>query len=201
MYSWGRQLDVMQMKWLKLIPGGFLLMAACAGLPFPWKAGSSPQGMGEASESGKTPGRVRLEFQDVHYDGVTLSGRLLIGVEEGRLRLNRQLLPGLQAEVRFPVDCRTGLPVRYIVWDGVPPHRKEDLLILDQGYWFGKVVDFPLFDDHLTGSGPECLKAEIWLFSFDGAIAARQEVRAERSPRQPVDAGMPEEPPDAGTKE
>jgi hypothetical protein len=187
-------------NWLKLIPSGFLLMAACGGFPFPWKAGSVPQEMAGASGSEKTPGRVRLEFQDVHYDGEKLSGRLLIGVEEGRLRVNRQLHPDLQIEVRSPVECHTGLPVRFMVWDGFPPHRKEDLLILEQGYWFGRAVDFSLFDEHLTGPGPECLKAELWLFSFDGVVAARQEIRAERSPRQPTDAGVPEEPTDAGTK-
>ena len=189
------------MNWLKLIPGGFLLMAACAGFPLPWRTEASPQELGEASESEKTPGRVRLEFQDVRYDGETLSGRLLIGVEEGRLRLNRQLHPDLQVEVRSPVDCHTGLPVRFIVWDGFPPRLKEHLLILDKGYWFGRTVDFSLFDERLTGAGPECLKAELWLFSFDGAVAARQEIRAERSPQQPVDAGMPEEPADAGPRE
>jgi hypothetical protein len=189
------------MNWFKVIPSGFLLITACAGFPFPWRAGSAAQHVEGPSESEKTPGRVRLEFQDVHYDGETLAGRLLIGVEEGRLRLNRQLHPDLHLEVRSPVDCKTGLPVRFIVWDGFPPRRKEDLLILDRGYWFGRAVDFSLFDEHFTGLGPECLKAEIWLFSFDGVIAARQEIRAERSLRQLVEAGMPEAPPDAGTQE
>ncbi|WP_157232235.1 hypothetical protein [Hyalangium minutum] len=136
----------------------------------------------------------------MHYDGEKLSGRLLIGVEEGQLRLNRQLIPDLQVEVRAPVDCQSGLPVRFMTWDGFSAHRKEDLLILEQGYWFGKEVDFSLFDEHLTGPGPECLKAEVWLFSFDGVVAARQEIRAEKNSRQPMDAGVPDEFPDAGTK-
>lgn len=191
----------MQMNWPRFSPIIFLVMSACTNFPYLWKAGSPPQDMGDALEGGKTPGRVRLEFQDVHYDGETLSGRLLIGVEEGRLRLNRQLFSDVQAEVRYPVDCRTGLPVKYMIWDGFPPRRKEDLLVLEQGYWFGKVIHFPLFDEHLTGFGPECLKAEIWLFSFDGVVAARQEISAERNLPQPVDAGQPEEPPDAGQPE
>jgi hypothetical protein len=191
----------MQMNWLKLTPVGFLLVAACTGFPLFWEAKPSPNDTGEISEGGKTPGRVQLELQDIHYDGETLSGRLLIGVEEGRLRLNRQLFSGIQAEVRFPVDCRTGLPVKYIIWDSFPPHRKEDLLILERGYWYGKEIEFPIFDEHFTGLGPECLKAEIWLFSFDGRIAARRELRAERSSRQFVDAGTPEAPRDAGPSE
>lgn len=189
------------MNGLKLAPLIGLLMAACSGFSSLWKAGPLPRDMVDASDGGKTPGRIQLEFQDVHYDGEALSGRLLIGVEEGRLRLNRKLFEGIQAEVRYPVDCRTGLPVTYMIWDGFPPHRKEDLLILDQGYWFGKVIEFALFDEHLTGLGPDCLKAELWLFSFDGVVAARQEIRAERNLPQPVDAGQLEEPPDAGQPE
>jgi hypothetical protein len=191
----------MQMNWLKLTPAGFLLMAACTGFPFFREAKPSPDGAGEISESEKTPGTVQLEMQDIRYDGEALFGRLLIGVEEGRLRLNRQLLSGIHAEVRFPVDCRTGLPIKYIIWDSFPPRRKEDLLILERGYWYGKEIEFPIFDEHFTGLGPECLKAEIWLFSFDGKIAARTEVRAERSSRQPRDAGTPGEPADAGVPE
>jgi hypothetical protein len=147
---------------------------------------------------------ANLGWEDVQIEGAAVSrveGRLLIGVEEGRLRLNRQLFSGIQAEVRFPVDCRTGLPVKYIIWDSFPPHRKEDLLILERGYWYGKEIEFPIFDEHFTGLGPECLKAEIWLFSFDGRIAARRELRAERSSRQFVDAGTPEAPRDAGPSE
>lgn len=178
----------MQVSWRMLIPGGLVLVVACAGLPFSRKDVSS-----------EAVGRVHLEFQEVHYDGEKLSGRLLIGVEEGQLRLNRKLIPDLHVEVRAPVDCQEGLPVRFMTWDGFLAHREEDLLTLERGYWFGREVDFSLFDEQLTGPGPECLKAELWLFSFDGVVAARQEIRAERSPRQPVDAGMPTEPADAGT--
>lgn len=188
------------MNWRKLMPGVLLWMAACAGFPVPWKSHSSPSAAEEASESEKTPGRVRLEFQNTHYDGEKLSGRLLLGVEAGQLRLNRQLIPDLQVEVRAPVDCQTGLPVRFMTWDGFTAHRKEDLLILEQGYWFGRDVEFSLFEEHLTGPGPECLRAELWLFSFDGVVAARQEIRAEKSPRQPADAKTFEEPADAGSK-
>ncbi len=183
----------MRMNWFRLLPAGLLLMAACKGIPF-WRGNP-------ASEKVDAPGQIQLELRDIHYDGETLSGRILAGVLEGRLRLNRQLLSGTHVEARNPVDCNTGLPVKYIIADGFSARRGEDLLILERGYWYGKQLNFPLFDEHFTGPGPECLKAELWLFSFDGQVAARQEIRANRVPRPAPEAGAPEAPPDAGTSE
>ncbi len=193
------------MKWIRVASGSLLLMAACTGFPFLRAEPASDEALGAGKESHAVKReqgepRVQLEFQDIHYDGETLSGRLLVGVTEGRLRLNKQLVSDIHAEVRYPVDCHTGLPVKYIIWDSFQPRRQEDLLILEPGYWYGKEIRFPLFEEHLTGVGPECLKAELWLFSFDGRIAARTEIRAERSPR-PSDAGSPEAPADAGVPE
>jgi len=199
------------MKGFKLLPVTFLVMVACQGFPTFWRPTT-----GEAINSHDDAGvaqrqaHVQLELQEIHYDGETLTGRLLVGVVEGRLRLNKQLLSGIHADARDPVDCNTGWRVNYMIVDSFQARRKEDLLVLDQGYWFGKVIHFPLFDEHFTGLGPECLKVEIWLFSFDGTVVARQEIRAERNlplpvdagqPGEPPDAGQPEEPPDAGTRE
>lgn len=87
-----------------------------------------------------------------------------------------------------------------MIMDGfLPPAREEDVLILNRGYWYGNQVYLPLFTRR---GGPECIKAEISLLSFEGKRVARVELRAELVPQEAVDAGVPEEPrypTDAGT--
>ena len=196
MHVWEQGANAMKMNWLKILPIGLLWLAACANLPFFGKR-KSLEGTDVTGGAQEQP-RVQLEFDNIQYDGETLSGRLLVGVTEGRLRLNRQLRSTYHAEIRFPADCKTGRGVAYINADSFSRQREEDLLILESGHWYGKVIHYPLLDEHFTGLGPECLKAEIWLFSFDGELVARQEVRAERPARPSPDAGTPEASSDAG---
>ncbi len=143
----------------------------------------------------QVPPRVRLEVQDIQYDGLGLSARVLVSPESGPLRLDRRLIPGFDVELWGVSDCKYGA-VGSIREDGiVPPARPEDLLVLEPGYWYGRTVHFGPFDEHLTGLGPECIEAYIRLFSFDGKPVARQRIRAERPPAPdggvPLDGGVP----------
>jgi hypothetical protein len=140
----------------------------------------------------RVPPQVRLEVQDIQYDGVELSARVLVSPESGPLRLDRRLIPGFDVELWGVSDCKYGA-VGSIRVDGlVPPARPEDLLVLEPGFWFGRTVQFAPFDTRL-GLGPECVEAYIRLFSFDGKPVARQRIRAVRPPTRTEDGGVPQE--------
>jgi hypothetical protein len=160
-----------------------LVMAACAGLPF-W----THEAAGLTPDEALIPPRVRVEFQDIQYDGLTLSGRVLISPEERSLRLNKRISPDIQAVA----DCARRPHARIIMDSFGSGRRPEDLLLLEPGYWYGTTVRFVLFDEHFTGVGPECIDAQLLLSSFDGKLVASVPVRAMRPPRPATDGGIPE---------
>jgi hypothetical protein len=165
-----------------------LFLVACSGFPF---LGRKPADHEVMKADARISPQVRLEVQDIQYDGLTLSARVLVSPESGPLRLNRQLVPNIHVELWGVSDCKYGA-VGSIRVDLIPRKvRPEDLLVLEPGYWFGRTVHFGPFDEHLTGLGPECIEAYIRLFSFDGKPVARQRIRAVRPPTQAVDGGIP----------
>jgi hypothetical protein len=141
-----------------------------------------------------------LEAQAVHYDGEFFSGRLLLGVEAGVVHLDRRLMPRSDIHVNAVFECRSGAPVPFIMADALTPAAsQEDLLTLTPGYWYGSTVRFKLFSERFTGLGPECIEAELTVFSFEGKPLASTRVRAERLSK---DGGVPDVPAssaDAGT--
>jgi hypothetical protein len=199
------------MNWLKfascLLP--LMAMAACANFPFFWKQEPSSraqetQAEGAENTAAQVPAHVRLEMHDVDYDGKTLSGRLLISPVEGPLRLDKRLISSVSVRARSASECTTGRPVEIVLVDRIPPPARDaDLLILEQGYWYGGDIRLPLFIEHVTGNGPECVDAEFSLFSFDGDFVATLMVHAVRKALPATDGGIlepPQPPAEAGSR-
>jgi hypothetical protein len=181
------------MNRFKLAAAFLLLMAACTGFPFFGKKSPSPPSRGSLKDEGATeskfPPRTRMEIQDIHYDGWTLSGRVLVSPETGPLRLDRRLTPWGDVEIKRVSECERGSVPSILLDFFSSGDRSENLLVLNPGYWYGNTVRFWLFDERLTGGlGPECVEADIILRSFDGERVARQRIRAVRSTL--IDGGM-----------
>jgi hypothetical protein len=136
-----------------------------------------------------------LELQDTRYDGWTLSGRLLVTPEEGRLRLDKRLIENAALSTNSVTDCATGQPVEFLEM-GVRAKRprEEDVLILEPGYWYGKDIRLPLFAE-IPGRqrGPECIEADLMFYALGGKTVGHLHVRAESSPLPPADAGLPDD--------
>lgn len=175
-------------------------MASCAKFPLvgPLFSKSSERGAQAERVEAPAPPQSVLEVQDIHYDGWTLSARVLISPESGPLRLNRQLIPTVHVQLWGVSDCKSGAVASLNADLLVPRPRPEDLLVVEPGYWYGRTVSFKPFDEHFTGIGPECVEAYLRLFSFDGQPVTRQRIRAVRPAAQDADGGMP---PDGGVLE
>jgi hypothetical protein len=164
-----------------------LLLGACSNLAF-WSKSEEVR----SGDEPQIPSRVHLEFQDVQYDGLVLSGRVLISPVEKNLRLDKRLIPTVDVDIQSPTDCARQ-PHAYLRTDAFPLRaRGEDLLVLKPGYWYGATVRFSLFSEHFTGIGPECIDAQLVVFSFEGKIVASKPIRAVRPARPSMDGGIPE---------
>jgi len=196
--------------WLKFAPVFCMLgVTACKGFPLFWNREVPSSNENSACTShegidlpqGSLPGR--LELADAHYDGETLSGRLLVTPVTHSLRLDRRLISYSHINVSAVSVCSTGELVPFVIWDAVPPQaRDEDLLVLECGYWYGTTMSYKLFIERARGLGPECIDVQLVLLSFDGKPVASQRVQTIRTHLIPVDGGTPEEPSplvDAGT--
>lgn len=199
------------MNWLKLtsylLP--LLALAACTTFPFFWRQESSPSDRSSSAEAAKSTeaqaqAQVRLQMHDIGYDGKTLTGKLLISPKKGSLRLDKRLISSVSVRARAVSDCTTGQPVEIVRVDRIPPAARDtDLLVLDQSYWYGGTVHLPLFIEHITGTGPECVDAEFSLFSFDGDFVAAFQIHGVRMIPPSADGGLPEPSPppiDAGSR-
>jgi hypothetical protein len=182
-----------------LVVVSFLVsLVACSGFPFFRGAEQSPSVAESAAGRQVSPAQAILELQNVQYDGEFLSGRLLVGVAEGRLTFDRRLVENATIEAQSVWECSTGQPATFVHADSFPkPAREEDLLTLTPGYWYGANVRFFLFDAEFTGTpAPDCIEVELALRAARGSVEGSVRVRAERSPRHALDAGTPM-PPDA----
>lgn len=186
----------MQLNRLTIGAALLVVLTACTGFPFFGRrapSSSDCEAIRKAwTEGTQAPPRTLLEVQDIQYDGLHLSGRILVSPEDGRLCLDRRLIPYIHVEVMSVSDCKHGA-VASIRVDAIAPRaRPEDLLVLEPGFWYGRTVRFWLFDEHLGGGlGPECIEAELYLRS-GGRTVARQRIRAERPPVPAApDGGVP----------
>lgn len=173
----------MRMSPLGIGLASLLLLVACSGIPFFGKRASSSASRGAVSDAGiQLPSRVNMEVQDIQYDGFTVSARVLVSPEGGPLRLDRRLIPSIDVELSVVADCERGsVPsIHFDVFSAL--NRAENLMVLEPGYWYGGTVHFTLFDDHLTGLGPECVEATLHVRSFDRKYVARKRIRAVRPP-------------------
>lgn len=150
------------------------LLVACQGFPF-WKAAAQPV-------PPEPSARVRLEFQNAEHDGTYLTGRFLVGVEEGRVRLDKRLFENVSVTVESVWTCDTHEEVPVIFADYVIKARTaEHLIVLERGYWYGADLRFLLLDEEYTGKqGPPCIEVEFSLGSFDGHLLTRANLRAYR---------------------
>jgi hypothetical protein len=182
----------MRVKRLKISSAFLLLMTACSGFPFFGRQSASAPGR-KVVENGdaRIPPPTVMEIDDIHYDGWTLSARVLVSPKTGSLRLDKRLIPSVDVNIQNVSECEHG-SVMSIHADIFPLARSGNLLVLEPGQWYGRTVRFGLFDEHFTGLGPECVEADILLLSFDARRVARQRFRAVRPPRQPL--GVPEAP-------
>lgn len=174
----------MRMKWLKLTPALVFSLAACTGFPLFWRKEAQPLDAerAEGVQGEQAAPRVTLDVQDIRYDGEWLSGRLLIGAESGLVRLDKRLVSRADVHVNSVSVCDSRTPVAFIVADALPPPpQAENLLILAPGCWYGTTVRFKLFSERLTGLGPECIEAQLTVFSFEGKALAGSRIRAVRS--------------------
>ena len=171
---------------------GPLLMVACVG--FPMFGSKAPEAQGgdrdRTADGGREVSTSALELQHVRYDGLRLSGRLLVGALVDGVRLDKRLLSNIHVNVNSVRDCAEK-EVPYAIMDYfVPSPRDEDLLILNRGYWYGAPAYFPLFVE----PGPDCVLIELSLLSWEGRRVGSVRVRAERAPPMAMDSGLPEDP-------
>jgi hypothetical protein len=141
-----------------------------------------------------------LVFEDIHYDGRYVTGRLLIGAQAPTV-LDRRMIENTSIGISLITDCETGerLPTLFADTFPVPP-QENDLLILDAGEWFGKEAAFLVFTDPFTPpTGPECIDFQIFFApeSEPAAPAATVQARARREDVQPPASteGLPSSPP------
>jgi hypothetical protein len=161
-----------------------LILTACKGLPFFWRTEPGT----DIHDPAQAPGQIALEWQEVRYDGWSLSGRLLVGAVGRSLRLDKRLIQTVSIYVRSVSACDSGQPVRFLRMDYFPPRaREKDLLVLEPGYWYGTRIDFKLFDEQYHGpsGGPECIDAELVFKALAGQPLTRMRVRATRTPQPP----------------
>jgi hypothetical protein len=183
---------------LTIAIAGLLLMAACGGFPF-WRARPESEEKafceGDAARDTKGRGRAELELRNIHYDGDTLAGTLLIGAVGGNLCLDKRMIPGMAVSADGVWDCTPAIsnPVPFMVVDYyVSPLRHEDVLILESGYWYGAPVRVPLFvtEQPAGKRNPDCVEVSLTLYPLQGGPAGRVRVRARRDSPAPADAGV-----------
>jgi hypothetical protein len=176
-----------------------LPLVACTGFPFFRNPDEASRGSASTAGHPESPIRAVLEFQNIGFDGESLSGRLLVGVEEGTLTLDKRLIENASVEVKSVSDCATGQPIGFLLVDYFPePVREDELQTLTPGYWYGANVRFSLFDEQIAGiEPPECFEAELRLRAEDGSVAGRLRIRAEQKAPPPPDAGVPSASPES----
>jgi hypothetical protein len=165
-----------------------VFVAACGRLPF----------FGRTDSGGtESPPKAQVEIQDVQYDGLRLTGRLLVGAVDQELSLDKRLIEESSLTTEAVSDCARDQPVKFVVMDvyARSPSR-EDTLVLKPGYWYGKDISVLLFArEHSQETGPDCVEVEFAFHVLGGKTAAALRVRAVRETPPAPDAGNS---PDAG---
>jgi hypothetical protein len=151
----------------------------------------SPASSSRAEPQGASTGQAVVEVHNIRYDGSFLSGRFLVGVKQGLIRLDKRLVENVSINVESVSDCATGQQVGYFFTDSFPPPpTTEDLLVLRPGQWYGVDFRYPLFAERATGQpSPDCIKVKLLLRSFDEAELAETLVQANREAPAPPEPG------------
>jgi hypothetical protein len=162
-----------------------LLTGACA---------STPRERG-SQEAPKKPLRGGVaEFRVTSYVGRVLEGGVLLGATVDPFVIDGRLVEAKDVELEKVRACGKTELLKYWVMESLEPHREDEVVTLSRGYWHGAYVDFPLFEEKITGLGPDCFEAEMVLRVLDGRIAATLPIRVVRTDKPPA-------PPDGGTGE
>jgi hypothetical protein len=152
----------------------------------------------KSGQAGDVSSNAIIELQNIDFDGEALRGRLLISTAKGTVRIDKRLIESISLILKGVLDCASGQELSFIkAGTIVPPRQEEDILALEPGYWYGKDVRIPLFDQHLLASQgrPECVDVDLMLHMLEGGSTPLR-VRATRLSSPSVDAGVPA--PDAG---
>lgn len=161
-----------------------LLLVACAGAP----ANSGSQ------EAEKKPikGGV-VEFRLTSYDTLEITGRVMLGATTEPFVVSRKLLEGADISLDKVRPCDKTTRLEYVMADAWIGAGLEDSFTLRPGYWYGVNVHFPLFSEHQTGLGPDCLEANLVVRAHSAQIAATLPIRIERTDKPPAspDGGPP----------
>ena len=188
----------MRLSWTAIASSALLGVTACKGFPLPWKsepASADARHEGALAGMSEEPAQVRLELQDIHYDGWSLRGRFLITPEAGSIRLDKRLIESTALSMKSVTDCNTGRPVEFMVMDVfAKPPREEDVLLLKPGYWYGKDIRLPLIAEAPDRQrGPACIHAEIEFHSLEKTptlLHVRAEIPARSETEAPPGASL-----------
>jgi hypothetical protein len=168
---------------------------ALAFLLFTGACASTP-GQRGSQEAAKKPlmGGI-AEFRVASYDGVNLVGRVLLGATAEPLVIDGRLVAFGNVELKNLRACGKKDRLLHYVFDVVlPPARPDQIITIRPGYWYGRKVNFGLFDEKETGIGPECIEGELMVLARGARVAATLPIRVVRTDKPPA-------PPDGGTGE
>ncbi|WP_152622162.1 hypothetical protein [Archangium violaceum] len=119
----------------------------------------------------------------------------------GSLRLDKRLKMITTVDIGHVWDCAREKRFIYRIARPLAPSDRYEEILIHPGSWYGSTVHFPVFLEGITGMGPECIEADIFLHSA-GEHVASQRIRAVRTLAQHPDGGVPQAPrptPDAGS--
>jgi hypothetical protein len=170
---------------------------ALAFLLFFTGACASTPGDRGAREIAKKPLRGGIaEFRITSYNGRVLEGRVLLGATVDPLVIDGRLFEGKDVELKKVRACgKTELQKYWVMEDLLSPHRPDDIITIRRGYWHGANEHFFLFDEKITGPGPDCFDAELVVRALGGRVAATLPVRVVRTDKPPAPPdGEAEEP-------
>jgi hypothetical protein len=177
----------------------FLVLMACGHFPF-GRARPGPEPRESpcalAAERGElSRGSANLELRDVHYNGDTLEGTLLIGAVGGSLCFDKRLMTGWDVTLDWVWDCTQEIskPVAAMTVHTFPrPSSAGEVMILEPGYWYGGPIRMPLFmSEDATGKrNPDCVEVSLSLLPLEGGPSGRVRVRAQIESPTSADGGV-----------
>ncbi|WP_143101589.1 hypothetical protein [Stigmatella aurantiaca] len=131
---------------------------------------------------------VQMELLNASYDGKSMFGRLLVSPLERAICLDKRLIENLSLNLDSVAECGTGRKLGFMVVDGLAkPLSEEDVLVVPQGYWYGKDITMPLFPERgIEQFELDCVDVEFSLHGLIGGQVARLRVQASRTALHPV---------------
>lgn len=91
-------------------------------------------------------GAPTAQVDEIRFDGVSVSLRLLVGASSGVVAIDRRLVENVHFTINEVRSCSDGTFIRYVMEDYFPsPPASDDVLLLDPGYWYGSNLKFTVF--------------------------------------------------------